>query len=82
MFAKFKTWLRSKFCKPEYNAAEIRSDLSDIINDIEGDTVEFNQAKFDAVMQELFWDHPEHSKATFLNASEMNAWLYGNKGKK
>lgn len=83
MFAKFKQWFCSKVCQPKYDAAQIRDDLADIINDIEGDSVEFTMSKFDSVMDEIYKDDPRNSAPpTFLSASEMNAWLYGKKGKK
>ena len=83
MFAKFKQWFCSKVCQPKHDAAQIRDDLADIINDIDGDSVEFNPRKFDSVMRDLYNDDPRNfENSKFLSASEINAWLYGAKSKK
>ena len=37
MFAKLRHWICSKICKPKYDAAQIRQDLSEIIYGIERD---------------------------------------------
>ena len=57
MFVKFKKWACSKLCASKYDAAAIRQDLSDIINDIKDDVVVWDrQSKFDAEINRIYPD--------------------------
>ena len=62
MFAKFKQWFCSKVCQPKYDAAQIRDDLTDIINDIDDKPITYKQMLYESAKRDMYRDYHDWQK--------------------